>query len=61
MKKKIHIGVPKKPSVGDVYTVNEEDGKKYYKVSIILNEEKGWFSSRECDANGNVITKKEIV
>lgn len=56
MTKKIHIGVPTKPKVGDIYVVNEDGSKNYYKVSIILNKKKGQFSSRACDFDGNVIT-----
>ena len=56
MTKKIHVGVPAKPKVGDIYVVNEDGSKNCYKVSIILNKKKGQFSSRACDFDGNVIT-----
>lgn len=56
MTKKIHVGVPAKPKVGDIYVVYEDGSKNYYKVSIIINKKNGWFSSRACDFDGNVIT-----
>jgi hypothetical protein len=57
--KKTHIGVPTKPKVGDIYVVEEADGKNYYKVSIIIDKKKGQFSSKACDFDGNVLTGRE--
>ena len=57
--KRLHVGVPKNPAIGDVYVVNEDGSKNYYKVSIIINKKKGQFSSRACDFDGNVLTGRE--
>lgn len=58
--KKMHIGVPTKPKVGDIYVVNEDGSKNYYKVSIIINKSKGIFSSIQCNKDGSILYKIEM-
>ena len=60
MSNKIRIGVPKKPKVGDIYVVDEDGGKNYYKISIIINKSKGIFSSIQCNKDGSILYKIEM-